>query len=184
MCRLHENWGVAQLNRTRYSWSYFQLMPHLIYPYFSLNLAYDGVSMIERRIHMSVKSEISGLRNGRSVAGVSEGRRRHHHHRDDFAVEGIQDMGRDLSRSFAKLRRRCKARKLVAAIRHCDRRAVNEIFDWKCREICFFKKPGFDCVKISCCFGRGSAFVTFDICVRSLNRCNGYGNGFYGNGFY
>ncbi|RJE84261.1 hypothetical protein D3P07_23100 [Paenibacillus sp. 1011MAR3C5] len=130
---------------------------------------------------MSAKAEISGLRNGRRVAGASTGRRRHHH--DDFAVEGIQDLGGELSRSFAKLRRRCKARKLVAAIRHCDRRAINEIFDWKCREICFFKKPGYDCVKISCCSGRGSAVITFDICVRSLNRRNGYGYG-GGYGFY
>ncbi|MFF2889827.1 hypothetical protein [Paenibacillus sp. NPDC057967] len=132
---------------------------------------------------MSAKAEISGLRNGRGVAGVSTGRRRHHrkHHRrhDDFAVEGIQDLGGELSRSFAKLRKRCKARKLVAAIRRCDRRAINEIFDWKCREICFFRKPGFDCVKISCCSRRGSAVITFDICVRSLNRCHGGGCGFY-----
>jgi len=159
----------------------------MIYPYPSLNLAYAVVSMIERRIHMSAKTKISGLGKGSKAVFVSGGRRRHHrrHHRrhEDFAVEGIQEMGADLSRSFAKLRKRRKARRLVAAIRHCDRRAINEIFEWRCREICFFRKPGFDCVKISCCFGRGSAFVTFDICVRSLNRCCGFDGGFR-NGFF
>lgn len=133
---------------------------------------------------MSAKLKISHRRNDR-VAGVVNGRRKRHHHRrrfDDFAVEGVQDMGRELSNAFNKLRRRRKARKLVAAIRHCDHRAVNEIFDWRCRSVHFFKRPGYDCVKICCSFDRGATFVTFDICVRSLY--NGYGNGFYGNGFY
>lgn len=129
---------------------------------------------------MSAKLEIShvGYGRGRRVAGAMDRRRR-----DDFAVEGIQDAGRDLSRKFANLRRRCQARKLVAAIRHCDCRAVNELFNWRCRAINFYKRPGFDCVKICCSFGRGSAVISFDICVRSLYNGYGYGNGF-GNGFY
>lgn len=120
-----------------------------------------------------------GLRRGlrRSLRrGLRRGFRRDRDRRDDFAVEGIQEAGRDLSRKFAKLRRRCQARRLVAAIRHCDCRTVNELFNWRCRAINFYKRPGFDCVTISCRFGRGSAFITFDICVRSL--FNGCGTGF------
>ncbi|WP_168118687.1 hypothetical protein [Paenibacillus sp. HB172176] len=104
-------------------------------------------------------------------------RRHHRHHHFDPAVEGIQDAGRDLSKTFAKLEKRCKARRIVHAIRNCDARAVNSVLDHHCRVQCFFKRPGYDCVRICCSFNRGAATVTFDICVRSLN--NGYGyNGY------
>lgn len=130
---------------------------------------------------MSAKLKVSNWRR-RRVAGAMNGRRRRNHHRrDDFVVEGVQDMGRELGQKFNNLRRRCKARKLVAAIRHCDHRAVNELFDWHCRSIHFYKRPGYDCVRICCSFNRGAVVVSFDICVRSLY--NGYGNGFYGNGY-
>ncbi|WP_238188209.1 hypothetical protein [Paenibacillus sp. L3-i20] len=155
---------------------------------------------------MSTKLEISGLNRGRrgSVAGDFRRHRKHHrHHRrdDDFAVEGIQEAGRDLSRKFANLRRRCQARRLVEAIRHCDCRVVNELFDWHCRAINFFKKPGFDCVRICCSFGRHSAVISFTICVRrrfdgchrhgfdgcGCNRFDGFnrgGFGFEGDGVF
>ncbi|MDQ6421338.1 hypothetical protein RB620_18080 [Paenibacillus sp. LHD-117] len=120
---------------------------------------------------MSDRLEISGCYSG------------DHRHRGN-AVRGVQEAGRELSQSFARLRKRSNARKLVAAIRHCDFRAVNRLLDRDCRAVCFFKKPGYDCVKIACGFGRNnSAIVNFDICVRSLrHRCGGGCGG--GCGFY
>ena len=132
---------------------------------------------------MSANLQVSHLkRSGNNVAGAMSGRRKHHHHRDDFAVEGIQDAGRVLGAKFNNLRKRCKARKLVAAIRHCDARTIHDLFGHHCKVLHFFKRPGYDCVKLCCSFDRGAAVVTFDICVRSLNR--GCGNGFYGNGIF
>ncbi|MHA7966595.1 hypothetical protein ACX93W_21010 [Paenibacillus sp. CAU 1782] len=134
---------------------------------------------------MSKKMKVSGWNRVGDVAGASRRkcRRRRRHHREEFAVEGIQEVSRDLSRTFARLRNRRNARMLVHAIRHCDARTINFLLaGHRSRVVCFFRKPGFDCVKI-CSFGRdGAATVTFDICVRSLH--NGYGNGFgYGGGF-
>lgn len=128
------------------------------------------------------KMQVSHFQHGRRshnrVGGVISGRRRRRHHRhhrhhrrEDRAVEGIQQAGRELSDTFRRLQRRCKARKLVEAIRRCDAHTVNRLLDRDCRVHCFFRKPGFDCVKICCRFGRGdSAFVTFDICVRSVSN--------------
>ncbi|MCR2804210.1 hypothetical protein [Paenibacillus soyae] len=132
---------------------------------------------------MSANLQVShNRRRGNNVAGAMNGRRKHHHHhhhrRDDFAVEGIQDAGRVLGARFNDLRKRCKARRLVAAIRHCDARTIHDLFGHHCRVVCFFKRPGYDCVKLSCSFDRGAAVVTFDICVRSLNRGCGCGCGF------
>ncbi|MCU6712799.1 hypothetical protein M6D81_29265 [Paenibacillus sp. J5C_2022] len=114
---------------------------------------------------MSARVEISGW-NRRRVGGAFK--RRHRRRRrffDDSAVEGIQEAGKVLGADFNNLRRRSQARKLAAAIRHCDARAVNNLFDFPCRTVCFFKRPGFDCVKICCFFGRGSVNITLDICV-------------------
>ncbi|MFD0589543.1 hypothetical protein ACFQZE_16260 [Paenibacillus sp. GCM10027627] len=141
---------------------------------------------------MSANYHFKSERRVGEVAGEFHRRRKHrkhhhrrHHRREDFAVEGIQEAGIDLSKKFAKLRKRCEARRLVEAIRRCDHRTVNEIFDWRCRAIHFFKKPGFDCVKICCSFGRGSAVISFDICVRSLHHHRGFCcGGFFGNRFY
>ncbi|MBH5318683.1 hypothetical protein I6N90_12830 [Paenibacillus sp. GSMTC-2017] len=132
---------------------------------------------------MSAKLEVSGLRRNRRHHRHHDRRR---HHRDDFAVEGIQEAGRELSRRFANLRRRCQARRLVEAIRHCDCRVVNELFEFHCRAIHFFKKPGFDCVRICCTFGRDSAVISFDICVRRrFDECRRHdcGCGRHGFGF-
>lgn len=107
--------------------------------------------------------------------------RRRHHRDSDSAVEGVQQAGRVLSDTFKELERRCKARRIVAAIRHCDARAVNSVLDRHCRVQCFFRRPGYDCVKICCSFNGGATVVSFDICVRSLNY--GY-NGFNGNNGY
>jgi hypothetical protein len=117
-----------------------------------------------------------------------------HHDRIEFDVAGVQDAGRQLSRTFRRLRNRRNARRLVEAIRHCNHHEVNRLLSRDCRAVCFFKKPGFDCVKIACGFGRrNSVIVSFDICVRSLHDrcgrgcgCGGYGGygGGYGNGVF
>ncbi|OBR62397.1 hypothetical protein A7K91_01920 [Paenibacillus oryzae] len=130
---------------------------------------------------MSKKMKVSGWERG-AVRGAYRGKRKFHHH-EDFAVEGIQEISRDLSKTFARLRCRRNARRLVHAIRCCDAATINCLLaGCHSRVVCFFKKPGYDCVKI-CSFGRGgAATITFDICVRSL--CNGYGNGYgYGGGY-
>lgn len=101
------------------------------------------------------------------------------------AVRGVQEAGRELSNTFGKLRRRCDARKLVAAIRHCDAREVNRLLTSDCRTVCFFRRPGYHCVKVACGFGRaGATIVTFDICVRdAYNHGCGCGNGGYAGGY-
>lgn len=124
-----------------------------------------------------------------SVGGAFDNGDRHH--RRGGAVRGVQEAGSELSDTFGKLRKRCNARKLVAAIRHCDARAVNHLLTRDCRTVCFFKRPGYDCVKVACGFGRrGATIVTFEICVRNAfdRGCGcgfggGYGGG-YGNGFF
>lgn len=112
---------------------------------------------------MSKKMNVSGC-NRRSC-------RRKHRRREEFAVEGIQDVSRDLSRTFARLRNRRNARRLVDAIRRCDAATIHFLLaGHRSRVVCFFRRPGFDCVKIVT-FGRdGAATVTFDICVRSLHH--------------
>lgn len=142
---------------------------------------------------MSNRVEVSCCGGGQ-VGGAFD----HHgnRHRRGNAVRGVQEAGRELSNTFGKLRRRSDARRLVAAIRHCDAREVNRLLTTDCRTVCFFKKPGYDCVKVACGFGRrGATIVTFDICVRNAfdhGGCGcggGYGGGFggyngYGNGFF
>ncbi|MHA6482311.1 hypothetical protein ACX1C1_10480 [Paenibacillus sp. strain BS8-2] len=133
---------------------------------------------------MSDRVEVSSCcGRGEFVGGVSH---HGHRHRRGRAVAGVQEAGRELSNTFGKLRKRSNARKLVAAIRHCDARAVNRLLTSDCRTVCFFKRPGHDCVKVACGFGRaGAAIVTFDICVRNaFDRGHGCGCGGFGNGFY
>lgn len=118
---------------------------------------------------MSTISNVGGYRNGYRGRGVmgAYGRNRKRRRRNDTAVEGVQESGRVLSRFFDKLERRCKARKLVDAIRRCDAWAVQDLLDdRRCRVLGFCPRPGFDCVKICCVFGRRrNVVVTFDICV-------------------
>lgn len=127
--------------------------------------------MIERRIEMSAKMEIShccNARRSRGRVGGASSRRRRRHRRVDFAVEGIQDAGRELSDLFRRLRRRRNAERLVAAIRHRDVCAIKHLLGCHCKVEFFFCRPGYECVKICCSFNRGAATVSFDICVRRL----------------
>lgn len=167
-----------------------------IYPSEPSLRAYNRLSVIERRDYMSNRMEVSCCGGGQ-VGGAYD---RGNWNRRGGAVRGVQEAGRELSHTFGKLRRRRDARRLVAAIRHCDAREVNRLLTSDCRTVCFFKRPGYDCVKVACGYGRaGATIVTFDICVRSAydqgcgcgnggGYVGGYGGGYggfggYGNGF-
>ncbi|WP_028612737.1 hypothetical protein [Paenibacillus harenae] len=116
----------------------------------------------------SVKTRKSSRRRVRisssSCGCKSEGRRK-----QDPAVEGVQEAGKELSKIFDQLRNENVAEKLVKAIRCHDARTIQRLLDCDCRVVSFFRMRDKDCVRICCQFGRyNDVTVTFDICVRSV----------------
>ncbi|MCM3630381.1 hypothetical protein M3194_23905 [Paenibacillus glycanilyticus] len=107
------------------------------------------------------------------VGGVESGGNNNHdrhccdHDRQDPAVEGVQDAGKELSKVFGNLRNEEVAEKLVRAIRRHDARTVQKLVGCDCRVVDFFRTRNADCVRVRCSFGRWKdVVVTFDICIR------------------
>ncbi|MBD2872904.1 hypothetical protein [Paenibacillus arenilitoris] len=89
--------------------------------------------------------------------------------KQDPAVEGVQEAGKELSEIFRQLKNEEVAEKLVRAIRSRDAKTINCLLDCDCRVVNFFSTREFDCVRISCRFGRyNDVVITFDICVRRV----------------
>ncbi|CAM4095012.1 hypothetical protein L1N85_10505 [Paenibacillus alkaliterrae] len=92
-----------------------------------------------------------------------------HKHKQDPAVEGVQEAGKELSDIFKQLKNENVAEKLVKAIRCRDARAVQSLLDCDCRVVDFFCTHDKDCVRICCAFGRyKDVTVTFDICIKRV----------------
>ncbi|WP_127570700.1 hypothetical protein [Paenibacillus xylaniclasticus] len=93
----------------------------------------------------------------------------HRSRQDDQVVDTIQDAGQELNCIFGLLEQRRVAEELVRAIRRHDRCVVEMILKHcgcDCKVVDFFRSGGFDCVRVSCRFGRMSEVkVTFDICI-------------------
>jgi hypothetical protein len=90
--------------------------------------------------------------------------------REDPAVEGVQEAGKELSEIFKQLKDERTAAMLVRAIRCRDARAIQNLLDCNCRVVNFFCTRDKDCVRICCQFGRfNDVTVTFDICIRRVH---------------
>ncbi|WP_424768688.1 hypothetical protein [Paenibacillus sp. sgz302251] len=87
--------------------------------------------------------------------------------KQDRAVAGVQDAGKELSEFFRKLKNEEVAEKLVRAIRNRDAKTINHLLECDCRVVSFFRLQDKDCVRVFCAFGRfNDVTVTFDICIR------------------
>ncbi|MBB3112687.1 hypothetical protein FHS18_004788 [Paenibacillus phyllosphaerae] len=106
----------------------------------------------------------SGNRSGLNPARVSDccG----HGQRQDNAVLGIQEAGRELGEFFGSLEDPDTAARLVRAIRCKQKRVVEDLLGPDCQVVCFFNQGRYSCVRITCVFGTCcDVRITFDICV-------------------
>lgn len=89
--------------------------------------------------------------------------------KQDPAVQGVQEAGKELSDFFKKLKCEENAETLVRAIRDRNEKAIQCLLDCNCKVVCFFSTRDQDCVRICCSFGRwNDVTVTFDICIKKL----------------
>lgn len=129
-----------------------------------------NVKNVKRRTKKGARISNCGCSAGDRVGGVESGGNHHHcsnGNRQDPAVAGVQDAGKELSKVFAKLKSEEVAERLVRAIRRHDARAVQQIVGCDCRVVDFFRTRNADCVRVRCSFGPyKDVVVSFDICVR------------------
>ncbi|GLX67412.1 hypothetical protein [Paenibacillus glycanilyticus] len=129
------------------------------------------VRSVTRKAKKGARISNCGCTMGDRVGGVESGNNngRHHcdNHREDPAVAGVQDMGKELSKVFANLKNEENAERLVRAIRNHDARTINKLVGCDCRVVDFFRTRNADCVRVRCSFGPyKDVAVSFDICVR------------------
>jgi|GEM_PF-1063450 hypothetical protein len=126
------------------------------------------VKSVKRRTKKGARISNCGCATEDRVGGVESGGNRHcHNDRQDPAVAGVQDAGKELSKVFGNLKCEENAEKLVRAIRRQDAKAVQHLVGCDCRVVDFFRTRNADCVRVRCAFGPyKDVVVSFDICVR------------------